>query len=195
MNKNQGLVAPHDRPGHDAWCSAARTCARSRARQQAASERAKSRAARVSKRPPEASRLKPHASQRGFSLIELIVVLVILGLLATVVGPKVMERLGKGKAEIAKLQIDQLEGALGLFRFDVGRYPTSSEGLQALIENNAGIPNWSGPYLDKKTLPKDPWRRDYQYRSPGQHSDYDLWSVGADGVEGGEGDNADVTSW
>ncbi|UCF37272.1 MAG: type II secretion system major pseudopilin GspG [Acidobacteriota bacterium] len=131
---------------------------------------------------------------RGFSLIELIVVLVILGLLATVVGPKVMDRLGRGKAEIAKLQIDQLEGALGLFRFDVGRYPSTSEGLGALIQN-PGVDNWSGPYLDKNTLPKDPWARDYLYRSPGQYGDYDLLSLGADGMEGGDEDNADVTSW
>ncbi len=132
--------------------------------------------------------------ERGFSLIELIVVLVILGLLATVVGPRVMDRLGKGKSEIAKLQIDQLEGALGLFRFDVGRYPTTNEGLQGLIET-AGVQNWSGPYLDKRTLPKDPWGREYQYRAPGQYGDFDLWSWGADGTQGGQDDNADVSSW
>jgi general secretion pathway protein G len=132
--------------------------------------------------------------QRGFSLIELIVVLVILGLLATVVGPRIMDRLGKGKAEIAKLQISELEGALGLYRFDVGRYPTTSEGLAALVDN-PGAQNWSGPYLSKRTLPKDPWGRDYQYRSPGQHDDFDLYSLGADGVEGGDEDNADITSW
>ena len=132
--------------------------------------------------------------EKGFSLIELIVVLVILGLLATVVGPRVMQRLSQGKVEIARLQIDQLDGALGLFHFDVGRYPTSAEGLQALIED-PGIDNWSGPYLDKKTLPTDPWNRDYQFRSPGVHGDYDLWSNGADGQEGGEGDGADITSW
>ncbi len=132
--------------------------------------------------------------ETGFSLIELIVVLVILGLLATVVGPRVMDRLGKGKSEIAKLQIDQLEGALGLFRFDVGRYPTTNEGLHGLIET-AGVQNWSGPYLDKRTLPKDPWGREYQYRAPGQYGDFDLWSWGADGTQGGEDDNADVASW
>jgi general secretion pathway protein G len=132
---------------------------------------------------------------RGFSLIELIVVLVILGLLATVVGPRVMSRLAQGKSEIAKLQIDQLDGALGLYRFDVGRYPNSSEGLQALIDNPSGVQNWSGPYLDKRSLPKDPWGREYEYRSPGQNGDYDLWSYGADGVEGGENENADITSW
>lgn len=137
---------------------------------------------------------RPTEVERGFSLIELIVVLVILGLLATVVGPRVMDRLGKGKSEIAKLQVDQLEGALGLFRFDVGRYPTTNEGLQGLIDT-AGVQNWSGPYLDKRTLPKDPWGREYQYRAPGQNGDFDLWSLGADGTQGGEDDNADVTSW
>lgn len=134
------------------------------------------------------------SSNRGFSLIELIVVLVILGLLATVVGPKVMDRLGRGKSEIAKLQIDQLEGALGLFRFDVGRYPSTAEGMAALIDN-PGIENWAGPYLDKRTLPKDPWGREYEYRAPGQYGDFDLYSLGADGMEGGEDDSADVTSW
>jgi len=137
---------------------------------------------------------RPTEVERGFSLIELIVVLVILGLLATVVGPRVMDRLGKGKSDIAKLQVDQLEGALGLFRFDVGRYPTTNEGLQGLIDT-AGVQNWSGPYLDKRTLPKDPWGQEYQYRAPGQNGDFDLWSWGADGTQGGEDDNADVTSW
>ncbi len=137
---------------------------------------------------------KRNAAQRGFSLIELIVVLVILGLLATIVGPRVIEQLSKGKANIAKVQVADLEGALGLFRFDVGRYPTTAEGLNALLEN-PGLDNWSGPYLTKSSLPKDPWGHEYQYRSPGMHSDYDLYCLGADGVEGGEGDNADVTSW
>ncbi len=137
---------------------------------------------------------RKRSRERGFSLIELIVVLVILGLLATVVGPQVMKRLAQGKAEIAKLQVDQLEGAIGLFRFDVGRYPSSTEGLEALIRDS-GIENWSGPYLEKSTVPKDPWGREYEYRSPGQHGDFDLWSHGADGTTGGEEDAADVTSW
>ncbi len=137
---------------------------------------------------------RKRSRERGFTLIELIVVLVILGLLATVVGPQVMKRLAQGKAEIAKIQIAQLDGALGLFRFDVGRYPTSGEGLEALARDS-GIQNWSGPYLQKTTIPKDPWGRDYEYRSPGQHGDYDLWSHGADGTSGGEDDSADVTSW
>ena len=134
------------------------------------------------------------ASPEGFSLIELIVVLVILGLLAGVVGPRVWDKVGQSKSKIARLQIEGFANALGLFRFDVGRYPTSSEGMQALI-NSPGTPNWSGPYLEKNTLPKDPWSRDYQYRSPGNQGEYDLWSLGADGAEGGENDNADITSW
>ena len=137
---------------------------------------------------------RKRSRERGFTLIELIVVLVILGLLATVVGPQVMKRLAQGKAEIAKIQIAQLEGAIGLFRFDVGRYPSSTEGLEALTRDS-GIENWSGPYLQKNTIPKDPWGREYEYRSPGQHGDYDLWSHGADGTTGGEDDAADVTSW
>jgi general secretion pathway protein G len=141
----------------------------------------------------EDSMKKQERKDRGFSLIELIVVLVILGLLATVVGPNVMKRLSEGRSRIASVQVSDFESALDLFRFDVGRYPTSSEGLEALV-TNPGIENWSGPYLRKK-LPKDPWNREYQYRSPGNHGEYDLWSYGADGTDGGDGDNADVTSW
>lgn len=132
--------------------------------------------------------------QRGFSLIELIVVLVILGLLAGVVGPAVVSKLRGARSKIAKTQISELETALEMFHFDVGRYPAASEGLQALRQNPGGLAAWDGPYL-KKDVPKDPWGKDYVYRAPGQHGDYDLYSMGADGVEGGEGDNADVTSW
>jgi general secretion pathway protein G len=133
--------------------------------------------------------------QRGFSLIELIVVLVILGLLAAVVGPAVMKRLKGSRSQIAKIQISQFEESLDLFNFDVGRYPGTEEGLRALIENTGNIPNWSGPYLKKNTMPKDPWNHDYVYRAPGQHGEFDLYSLGADGQEGGDGENADVTSW
>ena len=132
--------------------------------------------------------------ERGFSLIELIVVLVILGLLATVVAPKVMDRLKGAKKELAKVDIANLEQALDLFSFDVGRYPSTEEGLQALLVNPGGD-QWKGPYLKKTTLPKDPWQREFVYRSPGQHGDYDLFSLGADGQEGGEGEATDITSW
>ncbi|HSR52699.1 MAG TPA: type II secretion system major pseudopilin GspG [Acidobacteriota bacterium] len=140
------------------------------------------------------NKTKRQHRQRGFSLIELIVVLVILGLLATVVGPTVIERLGQGKRNIAQVQIEELSGALDLYRFDVGRYPTTSEGLEALLDEN-GVQNWNGPYLNKENLPKDPWGNPYEYRSPGDHGSFDLWSLGADGREGGEDDNADVVSW
>ena len=133
-------------------------------------------------------------NQKGFTLIELIVVLVILGLLAGVVGPRLWNRVGRSKTQVAKLQIEQLGTALSLFRFDVGHYPTSAQGLQALLEDQ-GIQDWSGPYLEKNTVPKDPWGRDYQYRAPGENGDHDLWSNGADGMEGGEGEDADVNSW
>lgn len=133
-------------------------------------------------------------NERGFSLIELIVVLVILGLLATVVAPKVIGRLKGAKKELAKVDIANLEQALDLFSFDMGHYPTTAEGLSALLANPGGD-QWKGPYLKKEAIPKDPWQREFVYRSPGQHGDYDLFSLGADGQEGGEGENADITSW
>ncbi len=134
-------------------------------------------------------------SEKGFSLIELIVVLVILGLLAAVVAPRVYDKLARGKEQIAKIQIKELEGALQLFSFDVGRYPNTSEGLDALVRNPGNLESWRGPYLGKTELPRDPWGKPYIYRCPGQHGDYDLFSYGPDGVEGGEGENADITSW
>ena len=130
-------------------------------------------------------------SDKGFSLIELIVVLVILGLLAAVVAPNVYNKLAKGKEQIAKIQIKELEGGLQLFSFDMGRYPSSAEGLEALVRNPGDNDSWKGPYM-AKDLPKDPWGRPYVYRSPGMHGDYDLFSCGADGVDGGDDD---ICSW
>ena len=134
-------------------------------------------------------------SEKGFSLIELIVVLVILGLLAAVVAPRVFDKLSKSKGEIAKIQIKEIESALTLFSFDVGRYPTTSEGLESLIRNPGNLEPWRGPYLSKSELPKDPWGKPYVYRSPGQHGEYDLLCFGPDGTEGGEGENSDIVSW
>lgn len=129
----------------------------------------------------------------GFTLVELLVVMVIIGLLAALVGPRLFPKLGKGKQAAAKAQIELLGQALDQLRLDIGRYPTTQEGLNTLI-TNPGIDNWDGPYL-KKQLPNDPWGKPYIYQSPGTHGEYDLVSYGRDGVQGGEGEDKDVNSW
>jgi len=136
---------------------------------------------------------KEHRNE-GFTLIELMIVLFILGLLAALVAPRLMGRVGKAKQKTAQAQIQLLATALDLFHLDVGRYPTGEEGLKALREKAEGLPTWGGPYLDK-AVPNDPWGRPYLYRFPGAHGPYDLYSLGADGVEGGEGENQDITNW
>jgi general secretion pathway protein G len=136
-----------------------------------------------------------HSKARGFTLIELLVVLVILGLLAGLVGPQVMKYLGDSKTKTAKLQIEDISAALDLYRLEVGRYPNNQEGLEALVAAPAGATNWNGPYLRKKALPKDPWGHDYQYKYPGENSDFDLYSLGADNSQGGDGEAQDVVSW
>jgi general secretion pathway protein G len=130
----------------------------------------------------------------GFTLIELMIVLFILGLLAALVAPRLMGRVGKAKQKTAQAQIQLLATALDLFHLDVGRYPTEEEGLKVLYQRPDTMPSWSGPYLDKPP-PKDPWGRDYNYKCPGEHAPYDLWSWGADGQPEGEGENADITNW
>ncbi|HYQ47809.1 MAG TPA: type II secretion system major pseudopilin GspG [Thermodesulfovibrionales bacterium] len=132
-------------------------------------------------------------SRSGFTLIELLVVMVILGMLAALVGPQIFGKVGKGKQSAARTQIEMLGQALDSYRLDVGKYPSTSEGLNALV-TNPGAQGWDGPYL-KKALPNDPWSKPYQYQSPGSHGDYDLFSYGADGAAGGEGENKDVNSW
>ena len=131
----------------------------------------------------------------GFTLIELLVVLVILGLLASLAGPKIIGYLGGAKSDSAKLQIEQFGASLDLFKLETGRYPTTQEGLQALVQAPPGLTGWNGPYLKKKVVPKDPWGNDYHYVSPGQHGSYDLYSLGADNKEGGDGENKDLTNW
>ena len=138
---------------------------------------------------------RPRSAWRGFTLIELLVVLVILGLLAGLIGPQVMKYVGSSKTKTARLQIEDLAASLDLYRLEVGRYPTSDEGLEALVNKPSDAKNWNGPYLRKKVIPKDPWGFDYQYRTPGQHGPYDLFTLGADNAEGGDGENADVVSW
>lgn len=133
-------------------------------------------------------------NQKGFTLIELLVVMIIIGLLAALVGPRFIRQEEKAKVKAAKAQIELLGTALDTFRLDVGRYPTSQEGLESLIRQPGGLERWDGPYL-KKDVPQDPWGTSYAYRSPGQNGPYDILSYGADKGPGGEGDNRDITSW
>jgi general secretion pathway protein G len=132
---------------------------------------------------------------RGFTLIELLVVLVILGLLASLVGPRVIKHLGESKSKTAMLQIEELSSALDVYRLEVGRYPSSDEGLTSLVENPGSVDQWNGPYLRKSTIRKDPWGNEYSYVAPGEHGDFDLYSLGADNSDGGEGENRDVLGW
>ena len=134
-------------------------------------------------------------AEAGFSLIELLVVLAILGLLIGLVAPPIIHYFGRAKTDVARVQIHELGSALDLYRLDLGRYPTQSEGLQALVEKPAGLDRWQGPYLKRSTVPVDPWGRPYHYRIPGEHGDYDLYSLGADDAPGGTGENQDVTNW
>jgi general secretion pathway protein G len=130
----------------------------------------------------------------GFSLMELLVVITILALLATIVGVNVIGKVDTGKQSTAKAQIADFETALDMFRLDVGRYPSSQEGLGALVQKPSDAEGWAGPYL-KEALPQDPWKHDYVYTSPGEHGDYDIVSYGQDGAQGGEKNNKDVVSW
>jgi general secretion pathway protein G len=130
----------------------------------------------------------------GFTLLELLVVMVIIGLLAGFVAPRYFAQVGKSQVKVAKAQIDALDKALDQFRIDVGRYPSTEEGLQVLVVAPTGEPNWSGPYL-KKAVPMDPWGRPYLYAEPGTHGDFDLLSYGKDGRPGGNGEDADITNW
>lgn len=139
--------------------------------------------------------LSPFRQDRGFTLIELLVVIIILGLLAGLVGPRLFGRVGQSKQAAARAQIELLGAGLDQYRLDVGSYPGASPGLEALVRN-PNVPNWNGPYLKKNAVPKDPWGNPYRYKCcPGDHADYDIWSEGADGAPGGEGENADITSW
>jgi general secretion pathway protein G len=139
------------------------------------------------------TREKRRYKEKGFTLIEILVVMVIITLLASLVAPKLFPKLGKGKQSAAKAQIELLEQAMDQFRLDTGRYPTTQEGLSVLVTDQ-NIEKWEGPYL-KKGLPNDPWGKPYQYQCPGTHGEYDLFSYGRDSAIGGEGEDKDVVSW
>jgi len=134
------------------------------------------------------------ARHRGMTLIEILVVLVLIGVVMGIVGSKFIGQGEEAKRKAAKIEINQIGNTLDLFKLEVGRYPTTSEGLQALITAPSGATNWNGPYWKKATVPKDPWGNEYKYVSPSQTAPYEIVSLGADGREGGEGPNKDISS-
>ena len=135
------------------------------------------------------------AARSGFTLLELMVVLLILTLLATIAAPQVMKHLAKAKTATAKIQVDALTASVNYFQLDTGRYPTDQEGLKALTERPANESKWDGPYVQKKDSLVDPWGRPYLYKHPGVHRDVDIYTLGSDGKEGGNGDASDIGNW
>ncbi len=145
--------------------------------------------------PIDSIRRRTIQSSLGFTLLELLVVMVIIGLLASYVAPRFFDQVGKSEVKTARAQLDAFDKALAAYRLDTGRYPSTEQGLRALNERPADEAKWSGPYL-AKALPTDPWGRAYQYRAPGEQGrDYDIVSLGKDGQRGGTGENADVNTW
>lgn len=138
---------------------------------------------------------RPLCGSRGMTLMELLVVMTIIALIAVIAVPQVLNYLTRSRIQAAKIQVDQLGTILDMYRLDVGRYPTTAEGLDALVNPPPGVDRWAGPYLRKAESLTDPWGNPYGYQAPGDHGDYDLWSYGADGTSGGEDENADITSW
>lgn len=137
----------------------------------------------------------PQRSARGFTLLELMVVLLILAMLTSIAAPRVTKYLTKAKTGTAKIQVDALSAAVDSFHLDMGKFPTKDEGLKVLVEAPANEPAWDGPYLKKKESLIDPWGRAYQYTVPGKSADFDVFSFGSDGKEGGNGEAADVGTW
>jgi general secretion pathway protein G len=143
---------------------------------------------------PARHRLSRVRGQRGFTLVEMLVVITIIGLIMSLVGPRVLNYLGESKIKAAKIQIQSFASALDLFYLDAGRYPTTSEGLVALVKPASGLSGWNGPYLKGGTVPNDPWGKPYVYRSPAERGAYEIMSYGADGQEGGTGAAADIST-
>ncbi len=148
---------------------------------------------------PELTTSAPEARRRrgdgGFTLLEMLVVLAIMGLLASIIAPQVLKYLGTSRTQTAKVQIQNVDAALQLFRLDVGRFPTQEEGLTSLVAAPPSAPGWNGPYLQKAAALNDPWGTTYQYRNPGKHGEIDVYSLGTDKAEGGTGEAADVGNW
>jgi len=140
------------------------------------------------------TRLKRRGAERGFTLVEMLVVITIIGMIMGLIGPRVLNYMSESRVKTAKIQIQSFGSSLDLFYLDAGRFPTTSEGLAALVKPVSGIASWSGPYLKGGTVPNDPWNNPYVYRSPGQHAPYDIISYGADGQEGGSGLAEDIIS-
>jgi general secretion pathway protein G len=138
---------------------------------------------------------RSRARRRGFTLLELMVVLLILGLLASIAAPRVSKYLRKAKTETAKIQVDALGAAVDSFNLDNGRFPTNDEGLKALMQAPPDLTSWDGPYLKKKESLVDPWGKPYLYRHPGQNGDFDVYTLGSDQRDGGTGDGRDVGNW
>ena len=138
---------------------------------------------------------RSRGKEAGFTLVEMLVVITIIGLIMALVAPRVLGYLSESKAKAAKIQIESFGSALDLFYLDLGRYPTGSEGLVVLVQKPGNAPAWNGPYLKGGVVPADPWGNAYVYRAPGQHGAYEILSYGADGQEGGTGTASDITSW
>ncbi len=139
--------------------------------------------------------LFPRHRSRGFTLLELLVVLAILSFLALIAVPQVLKYLSSAKSDTAAIQVQQLSATIDLYRLDAGAYPTEEQGLDALFDRPADAERWNGPYLRKRGMIDDPWGNRFIYRFPGEHGDYDIYSLGADGQEGGEDEDQDLVSW
>jgi len=140
-------------------------------------------------------RRRVRGGEAGFTLVEILVVITIIGLIMALVGPRVLNYLAESKVKAARIQVESFASSLDLFYLDAGRYPSTSEGLAALAQRPGGIDAWNGPYLRTGLVPNDPWGHAYIYRSPGEHGPYDIISYGSDGQQGGTGTAADIESW
>ncbi len=138
-------------------------------------------------------RRQKNGSEAGFTLVEMLVVITIIGLIMGLIGPRVLNYLNESKVKTARIQLQSFSSALDLFYLDAGRYPTTAEGLAALVQRTPGVAAWNGPYLKGGSLPNDPWNHPYVYRAPGDRGPYDIISYGSDGQEGGSGLAADIS--